>query len=78
MRWTAAVVLVVLGAACGPQQEAAQGRHVVSTVAPLSAILRELAGERSRCTLSLRLAPRRTPMSPASDAQAVESALALF
>ncbi|MCC6699258.1 MAG: zinc ABC transporter substrate-binding protein [Candidatus Hydrogenedentes bacterium] len=75
----AAFFLAVLGAACGPLQESASERHVVSTIAPLSAILRELAGERFE--VHTLLAPGASPHTyepRPSDAQLVESALALF
>ena len=75
----AALATVVLCAACSPRQEVAPVRHVVSTVAPLSAILRELAGERFE--VHTLLAPGASPHTyepRPSDAQAVESALALF
>lgn len=74
-----AFVLMALVAACGPRQEAAPDRHVVSTIAPLSAILRELAGERFE--VHTLLAPGASPHTyepRPSDAQLVESGLALF
>ncbi|MCC6488857.1 MAG: zinc ABC transporter substrate-binding protein [Candidatus Hydrogenedentes bacterium] len=79
MRWKAAVVLTVLGVACSPRQETAPERHVVSTIAPLSAILRELAG--ARLEVHTLLAPGASPHTyepRPSDAQLVESGLALF